>query len=183
MSEASIVTVEVVSGSVETTCRVGVALGGVCRPGDVVLLEGELGAGKTQLVRGLAEGMGVAASGVSSPTFVLMREHASADGERLLVHIDAYRVGSAEELADAGYDEQLRAEAVTAVEWPSRAAGLFEATARVVRVTLEHVADPAEERGEDAEGEAVVHDAGRRRVTVTGPGAIVASVRLACRDA
>jgi len=180
MSGEATAEAELVSASLATTWRMGAAIGRACEAGDVVLLEGELGAGKTQVVRGMAEGMGIDPAVVSSPTFVLMREYEgedqggwriaeSGEGARptLLVHIDAYRVGSAEELVDAGYDDELRAEAVTAIEWPSRAAGLVEAGGvRVVRVTIEHVG-----AGDD-----------RRRVTIAGRVAIVEAARLACGD-
>jgi tRNA threonylcarbamoyladenosine biosynthesis protein TsaE len=84
--------------------------------GDLVVLTGPLGAGKTVLVRGLARGLGVTGA-VTSPTFVIAREHrpARADGVPL-VHVDAYRLGGAAELDDLDLDTDL-AEAVVAVEW------------------------------------------------------------------
>jgi tRNA threonylcarbamoyladenosine biosynthesis protein TsaE len=86
-------------------------------PGDLVVLAGPLGAGKTVLVRGLARGLGVAGP-VTSPTFVIAREHRPLPGGRgvPLVHVDAYRLGGPAELDDLDLDTDL-AEAVVAVEW------------------------------------------------------------------
>ncbi|MFC5230456.1 tRNA (adenosine(37)-N6)-threonylcarbamoyltransferase complex ATPase subunit type 1 TsaE [Pseudonocardia zijingensis] len=86
-------------------------------PGDLVVLAGPLGAGKTVLVRGIARGLGVAGP-VTSPTFVIAREHRPLPGGRgvPLVHVDAYRLGGAAELDDLDLDTDL-AEAVVAVEW------------------------------------------------------------------
>ncbi|MEM6756719.1 MAG: tRNA (adenosine(37)-N6)-threonylcarbamoyltransferase complex ATPase subunit type 1 TsaE [Planctomycetota bacterium] len=151
-----------VTDSIERTWALGAALGQGCQPGDAVLLEGELGAGKTQLVRGMARGMGLDPSLVTSPTFVLMREYESPGGQALLVHIDAYRVGSAAELVDAGYDADLRAAGVTAIEWPSRVDGLVDlADPRVLSVQIDHAA------------------ADRRRVQLGGDASRVEAIRLA----
>jgi tRNA threonylcarbamoyladenosine biosynthesis protein TsaE len=85
-------------------------------PGDLVVLTGPLGAGKTVLVRGLARGLGVTGA-VTSPTFVIAREHRPGrEGGVPLVHVDAYRLGGAAELDDLDLDTDL-AEAVIAVEW------------------------------------------------------------------
>ena len=109
--------------SAEETVRVGAALGRCCAAGDIVALQGELGAGKTQLVRGLAEGLGLEPRHVSSPTFVLMQEYESADDRDdhpTLVHIDAYRIKSEEDLTSIGWlgrGEEMRENAVVAIEW------------------------------------------------------------------
>jgi tRNA threonylcarbamoyladenosine biosynthesis protein TsaE len=86
-------------------------------PGDLVVLSGPLGAGKTVFVKGLARGLGVAGP-VTSPTFVIAREHRPLPGGRgvPLVHVDAYRLGGAAELDDLDLDTDL-GEAVVAVEW------------------------------------------------------------------
>jgi len=95
------------------TRAVGAALADVLAAGDVLVLTGRLGAGKTTLVQGLARGLGVDAD-VTSPTFVLARE---LRGGRLpLIHVDAYRLGSALELDDLDLDTDL-ADALVAVEW------------------------------------------------------------------
>ncbi|MDO9397672.1 MAG: tRNA (adenosine(37)-N6)-threonylcarbamoyltransferase complex ATPase subunit type 1 TsaE, partial [Herbiconiux sp.] len=81
----------------------GVEIAGLLEAGDVVLLSGDLGAGKTTFTRGLGEGLGVRGP-VTSPTFVLARTHPSLVGGPALVHVDAYRLGSALELDDLDID-------------------------------------------------------------------------------
>ncbi|RNE64064.1 tRNA (adenosine(37)-N6)-threonylcarbamoyltransferase complex ATPase subunit type 1 TsaE [Cryobacterium tepidiphilum] len=93
--------------------RLGVALAGVLGAGDLVVLTGPLGAGKTTLTRGLGEGLQVRGT-VTSPTFVLARTHPSTTGRPPLVHVDAYRLGSAAELDDLDIDY---ATSIVVVEW------------------------------------------------------------------
>ena len=93
----------------------GRRLAGVFRAGDVVLLSGPLGAGKTTLTQGIGAGLGVRGS-VTSPTFVLARVHPSLRSGPALVHVDAYRLGSVAELDDLDLEASLD-EAVTVVEW------------------------------------------------------------------
>jgi tRNA threonylcarbamoyladenosine biosynthesis protein TsaE len=100
----------------------GAALGAVARPGDLIVLSGPLGAGKTVLAQGIARGLGVTER-VTSPTFVIAHVH--RDGRVPFVHVDAYRLGSVAEVDDLDLDASL-AEAVTAVEWGS---GLVEGLA------------------------------------------------------
>jgi tRNA threonylcarbamoyladenosine biosynthesis protein TsaE len=99
----------------------GAALAYLLRPGDVIIASGDLGAGKTTLTQGIGAGLDTTGP-VISPTFVLSRVHASRSGRPALVHVDAYRLSSAEELDDLDLDASL-AEAVTVVEW---GAGLAE---------------------------------------------------------
>lgn len=89
------------------------------RPGDTVLLYGELGAGKSVLARGIARGMGVAGP-MPSPTFTLLLPYAGADGRRLY-HFDLYRLADADEYYAAGLDEFVGGDGVAVVEWPQRA--------------------------------------------------------------
>jgi tRNA threonylcarbamoyladenosine biosynthesis protein TsaE len=91
----------------------GTKMGGMLRPGDLVVLTGPLGAGKTTLTRGIGEGLGVRGP-VQSPTFVLARTHPSLVGGAPLVHVDAYRLGSAVELDDLDIDADS---SVVVVEW------------------------------------------------------------------
>ncbi|MCB1101676.1 MAG: tRNA (adenosine(37)-N6)-threonylcarbamoyltransferase complex ATPase subunit type 1 TsaE [Kiritimatiellae bacterium] len=90
-------------------------------PGAVVALHGELGAGKTCFVQGMAEGLGIAGP-VTSPTFTLLHEY----GEPVrLIHMDAYRLSGPEEAEDLGFEEWLERGAILAVEWPERISPLL----------------------------------------------------------
>lgn len=91
----------------------GCRLASHLRPGDLLVLSGDLGAGKTTLTRGIGEGLGVRGA-VTSPTFVIARRHPGPPGAVDLVHVDAYRLGSSGELDDLDLD---LADAVTVVEW------------------------------------------------------------------
>jgi tRNA threonylcarbamoyladenosine biosynthesis protein TsaE len=101
------------------TRAIGRAIGAAAAPGTLVALIGPLGAGKTQLTKGLADGMGVT-SMVNSPTFVLMNEHV---GRLRLFHVDAYRLDDPEDLLAAGLLDDRAADGVTVVEWADRLAG------------------------------------------------------------
>jgi tRNA threonylcarbamoyladenosine biosynthesis protein TsaE len=103
---------------------IGERLAAVLRAGDVVLLTGDLGAGKTTLTQGIAAGLGVTGA-VTSPTFVIAREHLPAPGGTALVHADAYRLSGVAELDDLDLDASLD-DAVTVIEW---GAGLAEGLA------------------------------------------------------
>jgi len=106
------------SESAQQTEAIGAAVAALAKGGDVVALDGELGAGKTQFVRGMASALGLDPGRVSSPTFVLMHEY---EGGRVpFVHLDAYRLHAPGELEELGFDD-IRRGAVTAVEWASRA--------------------------------------------------------------
>jgi tRNA threonylcarbamoyladenosine biosynthesis protein TsaE len=133
----------------EQTIALGEALAQELAPGDVVALRGELGAGKTRLVRGIAAGLGHEQAQVSSPTFVVMHEYDDAGARMPLVHVDAYRLRGDEELANLGWDRVMNSEAVVVVEWAERVAeGLPD---RRFDVLMEHA-------GGD-----------ERRIVITGP--------------
>jgi tRNA threonylcarbamoyladenosine biosynthesis protein TsaE len=109
------------------TLRFGRAIGKMLEPGDLVLLSGPLGAGKTVLAKGIAEGLGVEGR-VSSPTFVIAREHRPAPAGKgiPLVHVDAYRLGDdIEQLDDLDLDTEL-VEAAVVIEWGEPAERLSE---------------------------------------------------------
>ena len=99
----------------EDTRAWGTRLGGLLTAGDLVVLTGGLGAGKTTLTQGIAEGLGVRGP-ITSPTFVIARVHPSLVGGPALVHVDAYRLGGFAELDDLDLDTSLE-ESVTVVEW------------------------------------------------------------------
>jgi tRNA threonylcarbamoyladenosine biosynthesis protein TsaE len=99
----------------------GVSLGALLRAGDLVILDGPLGAGKTTLARGIGEGMHVRGP-ITSPTFVIARQHPSLVGGPALLHVDAYRVDSWQELDDLGLGFDVE-DVVTVAEW---AAGRME---------------------------------------------------------
>ena len=107
--------------TLEDTQEYGRALGRLLRGGDLIVLTGDLGAGKTTLTQSIAEGLGVRGP-ITSPTFVISRVHPSLVGGPALVHVDAYRLGSAVELDDLDLDADLDA-SVVIVEW---GAGLAE---------------------------------------------------------
>lgn len=123
----------------EDTRSVGRRLGECLAPGDLVVLTGGLGAGKTTMTQGIGEGVGVRGP-VTSPTFVIARVHPSLVGGPALVHVDAYRLGGSAELDDLDLDTDL-AQSVTVVEWGS---GLVEELSPD-RLELTLSADPATE--------------------------------------
>ena len=111
------------SNSVEETEALGAELAGRLEPGDVVAFTGDLGAGKTAFVRGLARGLGIP-DRVTSPTFTIVNEY---DGGRLpLFHFDMYRLGSADELFEIGWKDYLGRGGVCAVEWSENVAEALE---------------------------------------------------------
>lgn len=114
-------TLELVSHSPEETQRVGEVLGRNASSGDIILLVGELGAGKTCLTQGIARGLGVKEP-ARSPTFVLVSQYR---GRLPLYHADLYRVNNVEEVWDLGLDDYLFGEGITVVEWAEKAPEVF----------------------------------------------------------
>ena len=109
---------KIVSTSVEMTEQLGKAIGEAVRSGDVITLDGDLGAGKTAFTRGLARGMGLP-SRVTSPTFTIVNEYNDKDGVPRLFHFDTYRLSSCDDFYDAGLDEYFDRDGVCAIEWSS----------------------------------------------------------------
>lgn len=125
-----------ISKSAEQTRRIGIRLGGLLRRGDLVCLQGELGAGKTTLAQGLAQGWG-ALDSVSSPTFVLVNVYRRADEARFF-HMDAYRLASAAEGAELDLDAMLEA-GLLLVEWAERVQQILPDER--LWIALEHVGE------------------------------------------
>lgn len=122
------------------TRAIGRALGEAAGPGTLVALIGPLGAGKTLLTKGIAEGLGVSGV-VNSPTFVLMNEH---PGRLRLFHVDAYRLDGPDEAFAAGLLDDRAADGLTVLEWADRLAGWLPADR--LELTLEPAAAGGEER-------------------------------------
>ena len=148
-----------VSHSAEQTEQLGHALGTMLAGNEVLLLSGELGAGKTCLVRGLARGMGLTEALVSSPTFVIVNEYRAAPThdaahdaahnpthnapQQRLCHIDAYRLSGPDDLDSIGWDELIVGDRVLAIEWPGRIQAALDdlqrhSPNRIGRITMEH---------------------------------------------
>ncbi len=105
------------------TVRIGKSMGHLLLPGDVIALAGELGSGKTQLVKGLATGAGLGKpEDISSPSFTLINEYA---GKVCFYHIDLYRLGSEKEVEDLGLDDYFQGRGITAIEWADRIPSLL----------------------------------------------------------
>src|SRR5215216_8038675 len=117
-----------VTHSEEETAATARELAGSLQPGDVLLLSGNLGAGKTAFVRGLAEGLGIDPADVSSPTFTLVHEYGG--GRLTLYHCDLYRLDRAA-TEDLGLEELGARDGVLAIEWPDRLTHVLPAAKRV----------------------------------------------------
>lgn len=121
------------------TQAIGECLGARLQPGAVVACTGELGAGKTCFLQGLARGLGVTGP-VTSPTFVLVNQYR---GRLPVYHLDAYRTGSLTELVDLGLEEMLHGDGVTVIEWADKLLPLLPA--RTIRVHLSGLGDEPRE--------------------------------------
>ena len=119
---------EFFTNSPKETETVGQALGAVLQPGTILAYEGDLGAGKTAFTRGLARGLG-AAEAVTSPTYTIVNEYLS--GRIPLFHFDMYRLKSADDLWDIGWEDYLDRGGVCAVEWSENVAEAMEGAIRV----------------------------------------------------
>jgi tRNA threonylcarbamoyladenosine biosynthesis protein TsaE len=122
------------TNSEEETSAAGGRLAGRLSPGGVLLLYGDLGAGKTAFVRGLARGLGAPPEDVSSPTFTIIQEYR---GRLTLYHVDLYRLQPAE-VADLGLDELAAGDAIVAIEWAER---WNERPVDAWEITFEHAGD------------------------------------------
>ena len=127
---------EVTTATPEETRALGRMLGECATAGLVVLLNGDLGAGKTCFAQGVASGLGVSsASPVTSPSYTLMNVH---QGRMPLYHFDLYRLSQVDDLADLGYDEFAEGDGLTLVEWADRMTGALAAS---VDISIEYLSE------------------------------------------
>jgi len=136
-----------ISRSADQTRRIGTRLGNALKRGDVICLQGDLGAGKTTFVQGLAQGWG-SKDAVSSPTFIIINEY-RRDNDGKLFHMDAYRLDSTPEAEELDLDSML-ADGVLIVEWPERMAGLIPSER--LWINIDHVAEGEREMKVNARG-------------------------------
>jgi tRNA threonylcarbamoyladenosine biosynthesis protein TsaE len=121
------------TASVEETIALGERVAVHLQPGDIVALYGDLGAGKTHLVKGIARALGVPPEDVSSPTFTIVHEYT---GECPIYHIDAYRVDDPDEFYELGYEDYFYDEGLCLIEWPGRIEMLLPGD--TIRLRLTH---------------------------------------------
>lgn len=124
------------SKSTQETMKLGESLAPFLRPGDVILLDGGLGAGKTHFVKGLAKGLGVTAD-VTSPTFTILNNYPLDSTGRTITHLnhyDVYRVHDEEEILDLGFEETIYGSDISVIEWSSLIPGILPEEA--LKVTL-----------------------------------------------
>ncbi|MZP29892.1 tRNA (adenosine(37)-N6)-threonylcarbamoyltransferase complex ATPase subunit type 1 TsaE [Heliobacterium undosum] len=147
------------------------------QPGDILLLHGDLGAGKTTLVRGLARSLGYGGR-VTSPTFTLVHEY---EGRVPIYHFDLYRLGEPDQVWEIGWADYLRGEGVLCIEWPERLGGLIPDEALTIRLShLDEEGETVGVRVNEVEGNV----AAGRIVELTGlgerPEALVKEWRETC---
>ena len=106
----------VISRSEQDTYNFGLSMAGKAKGGDIFLLYGDLGVGKTVFAKGFAKGLDIT-DPVTSPTFTIVHEY---EGEKKLYHFDLYRIGDPDELYDIGYEEYFYSDGICLVEWPER---------------------------------------------------------------
>jgi len=138
----------IISNSEQETRSIASALGRDLAMGTVLLLSGDLGAGKTAFVRGLAEGLGIDPDEVTSPTFTLVHEYRG--GRLPLIHVDLYRLDRAD-LDEIGLDQDLAATGIVAVEWSERL------SRRIPEATMVNITD----RGGDSRDIEIIRSAAR----------------------
>lgn len=127
----------------EQTVALGRRIGARLTRGAIVCLDGDLGAGKTALTAGLAEGIGCRGP-VSSPTFTLLVEHEAGPGGLPLYHFDVYRLSGEDDFLDLGFDEYLSGDGVCVIEWSSRIRQVLPADCLQIELTLSDPARPDE---------------------------------------
>ncbi len=124
----------ITKADLEATKLLGRSLGALAEPGDLVLLEGDLGAGKTTLTQAIAQGLGVPKEEyVTSPTFALLHQY---QGRLPLYHMDCYRLRDATEVEDAGLTDYLAGDGLCVVEWPDRLGELIPMDCLWLQITI-----------------------------------------------
>ena len=132
---------EITTGSAAETIELGRRMGASMRGGEVVALIGNLGTGKTHLIKGIALGLEAHDSDqVSSPTFVLVNEYFGREGLIHIYHIDAYRMESVAEFQSLGFDEYCRPDSVVLVEWADKVSAAVDAF-EPIRIEMSHVSE------------------------------------------
>lgn len=125
----------IVTDSEASTIKLGENIGKVLEPGDIISLTGDLGAGKTQLTKGIAAGLGVV-DYVTSPTFIIVNEY---EGRIPLYHFDVYRINDIQEMYEIGFDEYLFGKGVCVIEWGDIVSDLLPE--KIIRINMKKVDD------------------------------------------
>ncbi len=120
--------------TLEQTRNFGISLGRTARPGDIICLSGDLGAGKTTLTQAIGEGLAVRKENyITSPTFAIMQDY---DGRIPLYHMDFYRLSDSSEVEDLGFEEYFFGNGLTVIEWPDIALDLLPETRLYLEITI-----------------------------------------------
>lgn len=131
--------------STEETIALGKRVATYLKPGDVILLDGDLGAGKTHFVKGLALGLGIDAD-VTSPTFTILNNYPKSTPSEPLIrqlnHFDVYRVNDEDEILDLGFEEMIYGEDISVIEWSSLIAGILPENS--LTINIQHGNSPQE---------------------------------------
>ena len=120
------------SNSAKETIELGKKIGASLKKGDVIALQGTLGAGKTTITKGIALSLGIK-EGITSPTFCLISEYA---GKMPLYHIDVYRLGGAEEFVDLGADDMMYGDGVCLIEWSEKVMSELPKTSIILKIDV-----------------------------------------------
>jgi len=132
-------TLDIISHSAAQTQRLGVRLGELLQGGELILLNGQLGTGKTTFTQGLAQGMGITEN-INSPTFTLLKEYSGPGTQRdvgpALYHFDLYRLDNPEEILDLGFEDYFYSNGVCVVEWANKADLLWPTESLHIRMKM-----------------------------------------------
>lgn len=122
ISRKSKVKYEIISCSPDQTFEMGRTLGRLLKNGDLILFTGDLGAGKTMMIKGIADGLGIEEYNITSPTFTVINEY---QGRFKLNHIDLFRINNVDDLYTTGIEEYFSSNGITAIEWAERIEALL----------------------------------------------------------